>query len=114
MTRVKRGTFAHAKHKKIIKQAKGYYGSRSRSYRSAFQAVTKSGQYSYRDRRKRKVVMRQLWISRINAESRRHGLNYSKFIQKLKQSSIIINRKILSELIMFDKKAFSHIISSLK
>ncbi|ARC54096.1 50S ribosomal protein L20 [Candidatus Riesia pediculicola] len=114
MTRVKRGTFAHAKHKKIIDQAKGYYGARSRSYRSAFQAVIKSGQYSYRDRRRRKTDMRKLWISRINAESRKYGLSYSRLIEMLKNSSIIINRKILSEIAISNKKFFSYLVKKLK
>ncbi|MFQ3175295.1 MAG: large subunit ribosomal protein L20, partial [Psychromonas sp.] len=80
MPRVKRGVQARARHKKVLKQAKGYYGARSRVYRVAVQAVTKAGQYAYRDRRQRKRVFRQLWITRINAASRISGLSYSRFI----------------------------------
>lgn len=80
MARVKRGVIARARHKKILKQAKGYYGARSRVYRVAFQAVIKAGQYAYRDRRQRKRQFRQLWIARINAAARQNGISYSKFI----------------------------------
>ena len=86
MPRVKRGVTARARHKKILKQAKGYYGARSRVYRVAFQAVTKAGQYAYRDRRQKKRQFRQLWIVRINAAARIHGLSYSRFISGLKKS----------------------------
>lgn len=85
MARVKRGVIARARHKKIMKQAKGYYGARSRVYRVAFQAVIKAGQYAYRDRRQRKRQFRQLWIARINAAARQSGLSYSKFINGLKK-----------------------------
>ena len=85
MPRVKRGVQARARHKKVLKQAKGYYGARSRVYRVAVQAVTKAGQYAYRDRRQRKRVFRQLWIARINAASRVSGLSYSRFINGLKR-----------------------------
>lgn len=93
MARVKRGVIARARHKKILKQAKGYYGARSRVYRVAFQAVIKAGQYAYRDRRQRKRQFRQLWIARINAAARVNGLSYSKFINGLKKASIEIDRK---------------------
>lgn len=85
MARVKRGVIARARHKKILKQAKGYYGARSRVYRVAFQAVIKAGQYAYRDRRQRKRRFRQLWIARINAAARQNGISYSKFINGLKK-----------------------------
>lgn len=85
MARVKRGVIARARHKKILKQAKGYYGARSRVYRVAFQAVIKAGQYAYRDRRQRKRQFRQLWIARINAAARQNGLSYSRFINGLKR-----------------------------
>lgn len=85
MARVKRGVIARARHKKILKAAKGYYGARSRVYRVAFQAVIKAGQYAYRDRRQRKRQFRQLWIARINAAARQNGLSYSKFINGLKK-----------------------------
>lgn len=85
MARVKRGVIARARHKKILKQAKGYYGARSRVYRVAFQAVIKAGQYAYRDRRQRKRQFRQLWIARINAAARQNGISYSRFINGLKK-----------------------------
>ncbi len=85
MARVKRGVIARARHKKILKQAKGYYGARSRVYRVAFRAVIKAGQYAYRDRRQRKRQFRQLWIARINAAARQNGISYSKFINGLKK-----------------------------
>lgn len=93
MARVKRGVIARARHKKILKQAKGYYGARSRVYRVAFQAVIKAGQYAYRDRRQRKRQFRQLWIARINAAARQNGISYSKFINGLKKASVEIDRK---------------------
>ena len=86
MARVKRGVIARRRHKKILKQAKGYYGARSRVFRVAKQAVIKAGQYAYRDRRQRKRQFRQLWIARINAGARQNGLSYSKFINGLKKS----------------------------
>ena len=85
MARVKRGVVARARHKKVLKQAKGYYGARSRVYRVAFQAVTKAGQYAYRDRRAKKRTFRQLWIARINAASRQNGLSYSRLSMVLKR-----------------------------
>lgn len=88
MPRVKRGVTARARHKKVLKLAKGYYGARSRTYRVAVQAVTKAGQYAYRDRRQKKRQFRQLWIARINAAARQNGLSYSRFINGLKKASI--------------------------
>jgi large subunit ribosomal protein L20 len=110
MTRVKRGVFSRARHKKILKQAKGYYGARSRVYRVAIQAVIKSGQYSYRDRRQKKRKFRSLWISRINAAVRENNLSYSAFINGLKKSSIFINRKILSDIAIHDSITFLKLI----
>ncbi|QJC31559.1 50S ribosomal protein L20 [Enterobacteriaceae endosymbiont of Donacia tomentosa] len=110
MVRIKRGVTAKARHKKIIKQAKGYYGARSRSYRSAFQAVIKAGQYSYRDRRQRKRKFRQLWIMKINAAARREHLSYSCFIHKLKQNHIDINRKLLATIATSDKLSFTKLV----
>lgn len=110
MARVKRGVQARARHKKVLKQAKGYYGARSRVYRVAFQAVTKAGQYAYRDRRQRKRQFRQLWIARINAAARQNGLSYSKFINGLKIASIEIDRKILADIAVYDKAAFSVLV----
>ncbi|VAY02255.1 50S ribosomal protein L20 [Arsenophonus endosymbiont of Aleurodicus dispersus] len=114
MTRVKRGVIARASHNKILKQAKGYYGARSRVYRVALQAVIKASQYAYRDRRQRKRKFRQLWIARINAAARQHGLSYSYFINGLKKASIKINRKILSDIAFFDKIAFAALVDKAK
>ncbi|XBC40997.1 MAG: 50S ribosomal protein L20 [Buchnera aphidicola (Nurudea yanoniella)] len=114
MARVKRGVVARARHKKILKKAKGYYGARSRTYRSSYQAVIKAGQYAYRDRRQRKRQFRKLWISRINAAVRENRISYSQFIYGLKKASIDINRKMLSEIAMFDKKTFNSLIHNSK
>lgn len=110
MARVKRGVIARARHKKVLKQAKGYYGARSRVYRVAVQAVTKAGQYAYRDRRQRKRQFRQLWIARINAASRANGMTYSKFINGLKKASVEIDRKILADIAVFDASAFTALV----
>lgn len=110
MTRVKRGVFAHARHKKILKKAKGYYGARLRSYRVAFQAVMKAGQYAYRDRRQKKRQFRKLWITRINAAARKNKISYSKFINGLKKSFIEIDRKILADIAIRDKIAFTYLV----
>jgi large subunit ribosomal protein L20 len=110
MARVKRGVQARARHKKVLKQAKGYYGARSRVYRVAFQAITKAGQYAYRDRRQRKRQFRQLWIARINAAARQNGLTYSRFICGLKNASIEIDRKILADIAVYDKAAFTVLV----
>ncbi|WP_372625876.1 50S ribosomal protein L20 [Arsukibacterium sp.] len=114
MPRVKRGVTARARHKKVLNQAKGYYGARSRVYRVAFQAVIKSGQYAYRDRRQRKRQFRQLWIARINAASRMNGLSYSRFIAGLKKASVEIDRKILADIAVYDKAAFTALVSKAK
>jgi len=107
MSRVKRGVTARARHNKVLKQAKGYYGARSKVYRVAKQAVIKAGQYAYRDRRQRKRQFRALWIARINAGARECGLSYSRMIDGLKKSNIEIDRKLLADLAIFDKTAFS-------
>ncbi len=114
MARVKRGVQAHRRHKKILDQAKGYYGARSRVYRVAKQAVIKAGQYAYRDRRQRKRDFRALWITRINAAARMHGLSYSRMIDGLSKSSIQIDRKILAELAVHDQEAFAALVSRAK
>ncbi len=114
MARVKRGVVARARHKKVLKQAKGYYGARSRVYRVAFQAVTKAGQYAYRDRRAKKRTFRQLWIARINAASRQNGLSYSRFINGLKKTSIEIDRKILADIAVYDQVAFAALVEKAK
>ena len=107
MARVKRGVQARARHKKVLKEAKGYYGARRKVYRVAKQAVTKAGQYSYRDRRQRKRQFRSLWIVRINAAARDFGLSYSRFIDGLNKAEIEVDRKVLADLAVFDKTAFS-------
>ena len=106
MPRVKRGVTAHARHKKVLKLAKGYYGARSRSYKTAKQAVIKAGQYAYRDRRQKKRQFRSLWIIRINAAAREHGLSYSLFIAGLKKAAIEVDRRVLADLAMHQKVAF--------
>ncbi len=106
MPRVKRGVQARARHKKVLKQAKGYYGARSRVYRVAKQAVIKAKQYAYRDRKQRKRQFRALWIVRINAAAREFGLSYSRFIAGLKKAQIEIDRKVLADIAVFDKAAF--------
>ena len=114
MPRVKRGVVAHRRHKKILKQAKGYYGARSRVFRVAKQAVTKAGQYAYRDRRQRKRQFRSLWITRINAQSRANGLSYSRLINGLKKADIALDRRVLADLAVHDKPAFAEIVEQAK
>ena len=114
MPRVKRGVTARARHKKVMKAAKGYYGARSRVYRVAVQAVTKAGQYAYRDRRNKKRVFRQLWIARINAAARELGLTYSQFANGLKKAAIEIDRKMLADIAVHDKAAFAAIVDQVK
>ncbi len=106
MPRIKRGVTAHARHKKILDQAKGYRGARNNIYRVAKQAVIKAGQYAYRDRKQRKRQFRQLWIVRINAAARECGLSYSLFINGLNKAGIEVDRKMLAELAVFNKDAF--------
>jgi large subunit ribosomal protein L20 len=114
MARVKRGVVARARHKKILKLAKGYYGARSRVFRVAKQAVIKAGQYAYRDRKQRKRQFRALWIARINAGARINGLSYSKFIAGLKKASIAIDRKVLADLAVYNKEVFASIVEKAK
>ena len=114
MPRVKRGVTAHKRHKKVLKQAKGYYGARSRVYRVAKQAVIKAGQYAYRDRRQRKRQFRAPWIARINAAARINGLSYSRLINGLKKASIEIDRKVLADLAVHEKEAFATIAEQAK
>jgi large subunit ribosomal protein L20 len=106
MARVKRGVVAKARHKRVLRKAKGYYGARSKIFRVAKQAVTKAGQYAYRDRRQRKRQFRVLWIARINAAARIHGLSYSRFINGLKHADVEIDRKVLADLAVNDAEAF--------
>lgn len=109
MPRVKRGVTAHARHKKVLEQAKGYRGRRKSVYRVAKQAVTKAGQYAYRDRRQRKRQFRALWIVRINAAAREQGLSYSRLINGLTKAKIEVDRKVLADLAVSDKAAFAEI-----
>lgn len=114
MGRVKRGVVARARHKKILKQAKGYYGARSRVFRVAKQAVIKALQYAYRDRRQRKREFRALWIARINAAARMQGLSYSRFMNGLKKANITLDRKVLADLAVNDKVAFAKLAQKAK
>ncbi len=114
MARVKRGVIARKRHKKVLKAAKGYYGARSRIFRVAKQAVTKAGQYAYRDRRQRKRQFRALWIARINAGARMNGLSYSRFIAGLKKAAIEIDRKVLSDIAVHDKAVFGQLVEKAK
>jgi|TARA_B110000263_G_scaffold199736_1_gene178838 large subunit ribosomal protein L20 len=114
MPRVKRGVTAHNRHKKILKQAKGYYGARSRVYRVAKQAVTKAGQYAYRDRKVRKRMFRGLWIQRINAAAREQGLSYSRMLNGLKRQNIEIDRRVLADLAVHEKEAFAALAEKAK
>jgi len=114
MARVKRGVTARARHKKVLEKAKGYYGARSRVFRAANQAVIKAGQYAYRDRRVRRRDFRALWIVRINAAAREHGLSYSAFIHGLKKADIQIDRKILADIAVRDKAAFATLANAVK
>ena len=114
MARVKRGVIVRARHKKILKLAKGYYGARSRVFRVAKQAVIKAGQYAYRDRRQRKRQFRALWIARINAGARQNGLSYSRLIAGLKKATVEIDRKVLADLAVNEKAAFAAIVEKAK
>ena len=114
MPRVTRGVVARKRHKKILKKAKGYYGARSRVFRVAKQAVTKAGQYAYRDRRQRKRQFRALWITRINAQSRVNGMSYSDLINGLKKAEIDLDRKVLADLAVHDKAAFAEVVNQAK
>jgi large subunit ribosomal protein L20 len=114
MPRVKRGVTARAKHKKVLAAAKGYTQRRSSVFRVAKEAVMKAGQYAYRDRRTKKRVFRALWIARINAATREHGLTYSAFIAGLKKASINMDRKVLADMAVLDKPAFAAIVDKVK
>ena len=114
MARVKRGVVARARHKKVLRQARGYYGARSRIYRVAKQAVIKAQQYAYRDRRQRKRQFRALWITRINAGARECGISYSRMMNGLKKAGIEIDRKVLADLAVFEKTAFAALAEKAK
>jgi len=114
MTRVKRGVTAKARHKKVLKQAKGYYGARSRVYRVAKQAVIKAKQYAYRDRKQRKRQFRSLWIVRINAAARESGLTYSQFMNGLTKANIELDRRVLADLAVHDEAGFARLVEQAK
>jgi large subunit ribosomal protein L20 len=114
MARVKRGVTARAKHRKVLDQAKGYYGARRKVFRVAKQAVTKAGQYAYRDRRQRKRQFRALWITRINAAARDHDLSYSRLIHGLSLAAIEVDRKVLADIAVHDSEAFAAIAAAAK
>ena len=109
MARVKGGKTAHARHKKIVKRAKGYFGRRKNCFRTANQAVEKAGQYAYRDRRNKKREFRKLWIQRINAAARLNGMTYSVFMNGLKKAGLELDRKVLADIAVHDEKAFAEI-----
>ena len=104
----------HRRHRKVVKQAKGYYGARSRTFKSAKDAVTKAGLYAYRDRRQRKRQFRRLWITRINAACRLNGITYSAFINALNVKGIELNRKVLADLALQDPQSFTDLVNSVK
>jgi large subunit ribosomal protein L20 len=110
MARVKRGVVAHAKHKKVLEQAKGFWGRRKNTIRAAKAAVDKAGQYAYRDRKVRKRAFRSLWIQRINAAARQHGVSYSRFINGLHQAGVEVDRKVLADLAVTDADAFGALV----
>lgn len=114
MPRVKRSVASRARRKKILKKAKGYYGARSRTFKVAKQAVIKAGQYAYRDRRQKKRQFRSLWIIRINAGAREHGLSYSRFISGLKEAGIELDRRVLADLAMHEKDTFAQLAEQAK
>ena len=114
MSRVKRGVVARTRHKKLFSKAKGFRGRRKNVYRIAKEAVMKAGQYAYRDRRNRKRQFRALWIARINAAAREHGLTYSRFMSGLKKAAIELDRKVLADLAVSDKPAFARIAEQAK
>lgn len=114
MARVKRSVQSRARRNKIMKAAKGYYGARSRTYRVAKQAVTKAGQYAYRDRRQKKRHFRALWIQRINAGAREHGMSYSRLIDGLNKAEVEVDRKMLADLAVNEKAAFGKLVETAK
>ncbi|KPJ96830.1 MAG: 50S ribosomal protein L20 [Gammaproteobacteria bacterium SG8_15] len=114
MPRVKRGVQAHARHKKVLKQAKGYRGARSRTFKTANQAVMKAGQYAYRDRRQRKRQFRALWIARINAAARENGMSYSRFINGLMRAEVDVDRKVLADIAVHDSQGFAALVEQAK
>ena len=111
MARVKNGAVTKARHKKVLKQAKGYFGSKHRLYKTAKEQLMHSGQYAYRDRKQKKRDFRKLWITRINAACRENGISYSRFIEGLTKAGVLINRKMLSEIAINDPKAFTELVN---
>lgn len=114
MSRVKRGVTTHARHRKVMKAAKGYYGRRKNTFRAANQAVEKAGQYAYRDRRNRKRNFRALWIQRINAAARENGLTYGRFINGLDKAGVEVDRKVLADLAVREPEAFAALVETAK
>ena len=114
MARVKNGAVTKARHKKVLKQAKGYFGSKHRLYKSAKEQLMHSGQYAFRDRKQKKREFRKLWITRINAACRENGISYSRFIEGLNKAGVLINRKMLSEIAINDPKAFTELVEVAK
>lgn len=114
MARIKRGVTAHARHKRVLEQAKGFYGRRKNTIRIAKQAVEKAGQYAYRDRKTRKRNFRALWIQRINAGAREHGLSYSRFMAGVSAAGLELDRKILADLAMNEPEAFAAVVAQVK
>jgi large subunit ribosomal protein L20 len=114
MPRVKRGVQARSRHKKVLKQAKGYYGARSRVFRVAKQAVVKASQYAYRDRKQKKRQFRSLWIVRINAAVRQHDMSYSAFINGLKKANIELDRKVLADMAVHNQAEFAQVVEQAK
>ena len=114
MPRVKRGVTARASHKKVLAQAKGFRGRRKNVFRIANEAVMRAGQYAYRDRRNKKRTFRALWIARINAAAREHGMSYSVFMNGLKKAAIAVDRKVLADIAVLDKTAFSKFVEKAK
>lgn len=110
MARVKRGVTARARHKKVLSKAKGYYNARRKIFRTAKQAVIKAAQYAFRDRRQKKRDFRALWIARINAAAREHGMSYSRFINGLKKANVAVDRKVLADIAVFDKAGFAELV----
>ena len=110
MSRVKRGVTKHARHRKVIGRAKGYYGRRKNTFRAANQAVERAGQYAYRDRKQKKRVFRALWIQRINAAAREHGLTYGRFINGLGRAGIEVDRKMLADIAVHEPTAFKSLV----
>ena len=114
MPRAKNSVATRRRRKKVLKAAKGYYGARSRTFKVAKQAVIKAGQYAYRDRRQRKRQFRALWILRINAEARTHGLSYSRFMAGLKKAGVLVDRRVLADLALKEKTAFAALVAKAK